>query len=125
MFAADPVATVAEELADPPAPTHVIAKAVVVASAPVDWLPLVALVPVQPPLAEQDDAFVLVQLSVDVPPLATDVGVATNVTEGGGEVPALTETVAEAVPVPPLPEQSKEKVLVEDNWPVVSVPDVG
>jgi hypothetical protein len=115
MFAADPVVTVAEELPDPPAPTHVIANAVVVASAPVDWLPLVAFVPVQPPLAEQEVAFVLVQLSVDAPPLATEVGVATNVTAGGGVGPALTETVAEAVPVPPLPRQSMENVLVDES----------
>ena len=56
-------------------------------SAPVDWLPEVALAPDQPPEAVQEVAFVEDQLSIEDPPLATDAGFAASDTvgTGGGE----------------------------------------
>jgi hypothetical protein len=80
---------------------------VVALSAPVDALPLVALVPLQPPDAVHADAFALLQVSVEVPVGATLVGLADKVTLGsGGGVDAVTVTltVADAgvVPAPPV-----------------------
>ena len=46
----------------------------VAVSAPVDWLPEVALVPDQPPEALQALALVEDQVSIEDPPLATVVG---------------------------------------------------
>jgi hypothetical protein len=56
-------------------------------SAPVDWLPEVALAPDQPPEAVQEVALVEDQVSVEDPPLATDAGFAASDTvgTGGGE----------------------------------------
>ena len=44
--------------------------------APVLWLPLVALAPLQPPVAVHEVAFVELHVSVDAPPLLTEVGAA-------------------------------------------------
>jgi len=90
----------------PPGPLHdrenVVAAAV---SALVICVPLVANVPVQPPEAVQPVAFVELQVNVEVPPLATLVGVAASVTDGAGE---LTVTVTEAAElVPPEPVQDR------------------
>ena len=49
-------------------------------------VPLVASVPVQPPLAAQDVAFVLDQLRFELAPEATVVGLADKVAVGAGEV---------------------------------------
>ena len=76
-------------------------------SAPVDWVPEVALAPDQPPEAVQEVALVEDQVSVEDPPLATDAGFAASDTVGGSGVPA-TVTVAEALPLPPEPEQVRE-----------------
>ena len=60
-------------------------------SAPVDWLPEVALPPDHAPDAEQELAFVEDQLSVEDAPLATDVGFAASDTigdDGGSALPA-------------------------------------
>ena len=74
-------------------------------SAPVDWLPEVALAPDQPPEAVQEVALVEDQVSVEDPPLATDAGFAASDTVStGGD----TVTVAEALPLPPEPEQVRE-----------------
>lgn len=78
--------------------------------APVDWLPDVALAPDQPPEAAQELALVEDQLSVDDPPLVTDVGFAASETVGtggGGGVPD-TVTVADALALPPEPVQARE-----------------
>jgi hypothetical protein len=48
------------------------------------WLPEVALLPDQPPEAAQEVALVEDQVSVDDPPLATDVGFAASDTVGTG-----------------------------------------
>jgi hypothetical protein len=66
-------------------------------------VPLIASVPVQPPLAVQDVAFVLDQVSVALPPEAMIGGFAVKVTVGAVEV---TVTVADAgADVPPVPVQ--------------------
>jgi hypothetical protein len=54
-------------------------------SAPVDWLPEVALVPDQPLEAVQVVALVEDQVSAEDPPLATEVGFAASDRVGAGE----------------------------------------
>ena len=73
-------------------------------SAPVDWLPEVALLPDHAPEAVQEAALLDDQVSVEDPPLATDVGLAVSVTVGTGS----TVTVAEALALPPEPVQVRE-----------------
>jgi hypothetical protein len=51
-------------------------------SAPVDWLPLPARVPLQPPDAMQDDALVAAQVRVDALPCETLLGLALKETMG-------------------------------------------
>ena len=76
-----PTLTVTVERAlAPPAPVQVIEYAVGTVSAPVLCEPLVALVPLQPPEAVHEVALVEDQVSAVVPPEATDVGEADNVT---------------------------------------------
>ena len=68
------------------------------------WLPLVAVLLVQPPDALQEVALVEVHASVeDAPPPMLE-GVAVSVTTGFG----TTVTVAVAVAEPPVPEQVSE-----------------
>jgi hypothetical protein len=110
--------TVAVWLTLPPTPEHTSVKLVVVVNAPVDWLPPVVLVPVQPPDALQAAASVEVHVSIDEPPLATAVGCASSVTVGGG----TTLTVADWLPLPPGPEHVSMKVVVAVSAPVDCVP---
>ena len=70
-----------------------------------DCDPLMALVPDQPPEAVQAVALVDDQVSLDVPPLATVLGMALKPTVTDGC--ALTETVADCAAVPPAPVQVK------------------
>ena len=72
-------------------------------SAPVDWLPEVALVPDQSPEAAQVVALVEDQISVEDPPLVTDVGFA--VSDTVGTVDAVTVTRADTLALPPAPVQ--------------------
>ena len=72
-------------------------------SAPVDWLPEVALVPDQSPEAAQVVALVEDQISVEDPPLVTDVGFAVSDTVGA--VDAVTVTRADTLVLPPAPVQ--------------------
>jgi len=95
--------------ADPPLPVHVSVKAVVAVSAAEVSVPAVDFVPVQPPLAEQLEAFVLLQVKVAVDPDATTVGFAerANVGIGGGgaggaELP---------LPPPPQPPSTDETMI--------------
>jgi hypothetical protein len=76
-----------------------------VVSAALDCDPLMPLVPDQPPEAVQAVALMDDQVSLDVPPLATVLGLALKlaVTEGC----VLTETVADCAAVPPTPVQVK------------------
>jgi hypothetical protein len=74
-------------------------------SAPVDCVPLTALVPVQPPLALHEVALVADQLKVAEAPLAIVLGLPAKVTVGADFV---TDTVATCAAEPPLPVQLKE-----------------
>jgi hypothetical protein len=82
---------------------------------PVVSEPLLALVPDQPPDAVQALALLLVQLSVELPPLAMLLGFALSVTVGAA---ALTVTAAVADPVPPGPEQVNVNVELAVSVPV-------
>jgi hypothetical protein len=102
--------TVADWKALPPVPVQLNENVPVLASAPVDCEPLVALVPDHAPDAVQVSALVDDQVSVEDPPLATEVGFAASDTVGaggGGGVPE-TATVAEALVIPPAPVQIRE-----------------
>jgi hypothetical protein len=91
--------TVADCVAVPPAPVQVNSYSVVFESAPVDQVPLVGTLPCQSPLVEmQELAPVDFQLSVELPPLLTVVGVAVTVTvgaEGAGAVPGAAAAAIE------------------------------
>jgi len=76
--------TVTVTACDPPGPVQFSVKLVVLPSAAVVALPLVNCIPLQPPDAAQLLAFVALQLSVVVAPLAIAVGLAVKVTVGGG-----------------------------------------
>jgi hypothetical protein len=78
--------TVADWVAEPPVPVHVSWNSVVLGSAPVDHVPLVATVPCQAPEAVQAVASAELQLRVEAPPLGIVVGDADNVTVGAGVV---------------------------------------
>jgi hypothetical protein len=86
---------------DPPAPVHVSENVVFAFSAPVLWLPDVALLPDQPPDAVQLLALVVLHVSVDAEPAATLAGDADNVSVGAGN----TATATVCATVPPLPVQ--------------------
>ena len=73
---------------------------VVVVSAAVVCEPLIASEPLHPADAVQDVAFVEDQVSVEVPPFFTVLGLAEKVTAGVG---AVIETVAACETLPPLP----------------------
>jgi len=84
--------TVDDALCVPPAPLQERVNVPLLVSAPVDTLPDVGRAPDQAPDAVQDVALVEDQVSVDDPPLATDVGFAesdTVGTGGGSGVPAM------------------------------------
>jgi hypothetical protein len=72
-------------------------------SAPVDWEPLIALLPDHPPEAVQAVALLETQLKVELPPLATVLGLALMLTVALGA--ALTVTVADWAALPPFPVQ--------------------
>jgi hypothetical protein len=79
---------------------------VVALSAPVDALPLVAFVPLQPPDAVHAVAFAVLHVSVEESAAATLVGLATSVTVGSGggaDEVTVTATVADAGVVPASP----------------------
>jgi hypothetical protein len=84
-------------------------------STPVDCEPLSALLPLQPPDAVQAVAFVADQVSVELVPLATELGAALISTVGAGE---LTETAADCVALPPGPVHVNEYVELADTAPV-------
>jgi hypothetical protein len=78
----------------------------------VDWPVLLerALLPDHAPDARQEAALVDDQVSVEDPPLATDVGFAVNDTVGAGGGGGMPDTVtpAEAFAIPPGPLQVRE-----------------
>ena len=114
--------TVAELRADPPSPVHSRTNFVVALKATVVCVPLVGCVPVHPLEAVQVFAFVEDQVSSDLPPLLTVVGVALIVTVGSG---AVTVTVAEFAALPPAPVQESVKVVVAVSVPVAVLPLTG
>jgi hypothetical protein len=95
--------------------------------AAVVWLPLVVLLPDQPADAgvadaEQPVALVELHVSIVVPPLATLVGFAVNVTVGAGGT-AVTVTVAvRAGLAPPAPVHTIVKLVSAVSAPVDCVP---
>jgi hypothetical protein len=80
----------------PPVPVQINEYEVVVVSAPVLNVPLVALVPLQPPEAVHEVAFVELHVNVEAAPLATEVGAALS--EAAGRPGVLDES-----PVAPRP----------------------
>ena len=94
--------TVTDCVADPPAPVQVAVYFVAALSAAVDCVPAGAIVPLQPSDATQEVALVEDHVNVDLPPLATVVGLAVRVTVGAGVV---TVTVVDCAALPPLPVQ--------------------
>jgi hypothetical protein len=81
----------------PPDPVQVRRKSVVAVSAPVLWVPLVARVPVQPPVAVQEVALVELQTNIDESPLLI-VGV-----DALSEAVAAGTVAAAGLPPPPPP----------------------
>jgi hypothetical protein len=113
--------TVADCVADPPAPVQVNSYSVVVESGPVDAVPLVAIVPCQPPEAIQAVAFSALQVRLDFSPAATVAGVALSLTVGVLMTAISTDCVAD----PPVPSQVSVKFVVALRGLVVAVPLVG
>ena len=72
--------------------------------APLDWEPLMALLPDQPPEAVHAVAFLEAHVSVELLPLITELGLELRLTVGAGD---FTETVADCVALPPAPVQVK------------------
>jgi hypothetical protein len=107
--------TVADCVALPPVPVQLIPKVELAVRAPVDCEPLAALVPAQAPEAVQEVALVADQLNVELPPLATVLGLAAKLIVGAGEV---TETVADWLALPPVPVQVRPKVELAVRAPV-------
>jgi len=67
-------------------------------SAPVDWEPLTGLLPDQPPEAVHEVACEAAQVSVELLPLITELGLALRLMTGAG---FFTDTAADCVAVPP------------------------
>ena len=103
----------------PPDPIQVKEYSVVAATAPVSWLPLVASVPLHPPVAAHEVALLDVHVSVDVAPCETVVGFAVSVTAGRGAT--LMMAVATLL-VPPVPLQIREYEVVVVSGPMVRLP---
>ena len=83
--------------------------------------PLVASLPDQPPDAAQLVALVVDQVSVDFPPLVTEVGLALRVTLGDG---AFTLTTVDCAALPPAPVHVRVYVVLAVRAGVVRVPCV-
>jgi hypothetical protein len=96
--------TVADCAALPPAPLQVRAYVAVLVSAPVDCVPLTALLPVQAPEARQEVALAADHVSVEALPLATLLGPALSMRVGAA---GLTETVADCTALPLAPLQDR------------------
>jgi hypothetical protein len=86
--------TVADCVADPPAPVQVSSYSVVAVSAPVEKVPLVGTLLCQPPEAMQAVASADFQVRVELPPLAMVVGAAVNVMDGAA-VDVATDTATD------------------------------
>jgi hypothetical protein len=95
--------TMADCAALPPVPVQLSVYVAFAVSAPVDWVPVMALAPDQAPEAAHEVALLDDQVSVDALPLATVLGLALRLTVTEGV--ALTVTVAVCAAVPPVPVQ--------------------
>jgi hypothetical protein len=105
----------------PPGPVHFNAYVVLAVRAPVLAVPLAAFVPLQPPEAVHEVALVELQVNVDVPPLATLVGLADSAAVGRAMAVTVTVALAGAL-VPPAPEQVNAYVVLAVRAPVLTVP---
>ena len=85
----------------PPLPVQASVKVVVVASEPVDCVPLVAFASLQPPLAMQLVAFVDDQVSIEDSPVVTEGGLAVSAKVGAG-YETVTVLVCESDPPSPM-----------------------
>jgi hypothetical protein len=103
--AGDTAMATVETLLVPPVPLQVIEKDVFAVSGPVLWLPLVALVPLHPPEAVQEVAFVELHDNMEGVPLATATGFAVSKTVG---VPGTVTVAVATLLVPPVPMQVSE-----------------
>jgi hypothetical protein len=115
--------TVADWVADPPGPVHVSPYSLVLVSAPVDQVPLVATAPLHAPEAEHACACVEDHVSEELPPLAIVVGVAVSCSVG--EEGESTTTFADCEPVPPAPVQVNVKLVSDINGAVEIAPLIG
>lgn len=94
--------TVAVCTAEPPLPVQVSSYSVVLVSASLVHVPLVATAPFQPPEAVQEVAFCAFQFKVVVPPVETVADDTESATVGAGEI---TTTSADCDAAPPGPVQ--------------------
>jgi hypothetical protein len=92
-------------------------------SEPVACEPDIVVLPVQEPLASQDVAFVLDQVSIEDPPDAIVAGAALNATVGAGAL--VTVTVTLRVIEFPNAEHRKVNVRVALSGPTFTEPVVG
>jgi hypothetical protein len=106
----------------PPAPVQLNAYTVVALRAPVDFDPLIASEPLQPPDAVQAVALVEDQVRVDALPLVTLEGLALNDTVGAEG--AETVTVVDCDAEPPVPVQVRVYFVVAVRAGVVCEPAV-
>jgi hypothetical protein len=112
--------TVALAFAVPPGPVQASVNVVLALSVAETSVPLVALAPVQPPLAVQVVAFVDDHVRLVDDPVVTELGFAVSVTVGN--TGAVTVTDALAVPEPPLPEHVRVKLALAVSAAEFSVP---
>lgn len=111
--------TVADCDAVPPVPVQVTPKVVFALSAPLVFDPLVARLPVQPPVAVQAVALADDQVRVVLAPFFTVLGLAVTITVGAGEV---TVTVVDCLALPPVPVQVNVYVVFALSAPVDDEP---
>ena len=84
-----------------------------------DWEPLVGSPPDQEPDATQDVAFAELQVSIELPPLDTEVGPALNVTDGAA---VGTVIVVDCAAEPPTPVQVSVYLVDAPSTPVLCEP---
>ena len=109
--------TVADLPSVPPSPEQFKVYVLLKVKAPVLWLPLTALAPLQSPEAVQEVALLELQEIVANPPLEIEIGETERLTVGGAGI--VTPTVADFTTSPPSPMQVKVKVESELNAPVL------
>jgi hypothetical protein len=105
--------TVTERLVVPPAPVQPSVNVLAALNAAVCSVPEAALFPAQAPEAVQPVALVDDHVNCERPPLATEVGLAENVTVGA----ASSDTVAVRCVVPPAPVQPSVNVEATAKGP--------